>query len=186
MPKKKKIYTNEDFENASRIDKMQMSLTQPDDFNLNNDDWDYMQILTQAYPIVCRNLSKQTTLALISELSGVWPARAVKIFNDCQELYGRFEDVNSVVLRAIMTEKYRFISEEVEKIANKKDVDETAVAKLFEVSRRCVDSIVKINRLDRDETEAFDAEIPNFTIGIHEGYLKGLSRLAEEGEVVDE
>jgi hypothetical protein len=185
MPKKKKIYTNEDFEAASRIDKMQMSLTQPDDFELNNDDFNYLQILTVAYPIVCRGLTKKTTLALIAELSGVWSNRAYKIYNDCQELYAPFEEVNSTVLRAIMTEKYKAYAEKLEEMAEiTKDYSESA--RLIEVARRCADSIVKINRLDRDETEAFDAEIPNFTIGIHEGYLKGLSKLAEEGEVVDE
>jgi hypothetical protein len=185
MSKKKKIYTNEDFEAASRIDKMQMSLTQPDDFILNNDDFNYLQILTAAYPIVCRGLTKKTTLGLIRELSRGWADRALKIYIDCQELYALFEEVNSVVLRAIMTEKYKSIIEKME-TQEEMTTDYSESARLLEVARRCADSIVRLNRLDQNETEVFDAEIPNFTIGIHEGYLKGLSKLAEEGEVVDE
>lgn len=95
------IYSLADFQNASRIDRIRMSMVEPDRFVLGNDDEDYYRQLMTAWHLVSNECRESVALRLIqNEVDGAesW-YKANRILRDVEELFAPFMERNRELQR---------------------------------------------------------------------------------------
>lgn len=181
MRKKDVVFSQDEFDNAGRIDRLYMAMIQPDEFILSNDESVYLDILTRAYPIICTGRPKSIVIKQIGELEDKWNSQVIKIYKDAQDLYARFEEVNTRVLRGIFIEKQTHIAEMMEDLA-KNGEDELARAKAADVARRCWEAIAKFTRIERiDDVIDTTPPPPAPLLRVHESYKK-----IEKAQIIDD
>lgn len=158
MKYKVQRFSEVDFGEATQVERIYMTIMQPDDFVLTHRDSEYAAVLNRAYPIVCSLRPYAEKIELILEIeAGKWRSQAVQIYNDAQNLYARFDEINPKILRGILVEKMRVIAEDMEAMSKPKEGDEdkdiAAKAKAGEVSRRCYEQIGKWHNLHKSDEE---------------------------------
>lgn len=95
------IYSLADFQKASRIDRIRMSMVEPDRFVLDNDDYDYYRQLMAAWHLVSNECRESVALRLIqNEVDGAesW-YKANRILRDVEELFAPFMERNRELQR---------------------------------------------------------------------------------------
>ena len=171
MPKTDKIFSQEDFDKAGRIDRLYMTMLEPDDFVLTDTDSSYLDILTRAYPIICTGRPSAEVILQIGELEHKWQSQAIKIYKDAQELFGRFEEINPLVMRGIFIAKMQEIANKMQDIVDDDELDEHARAKAGDVMRKCWADIAKVSRLDKIEAKKAQMPLPpRPLVTVHEMY----------------
>lgn len=167
-------YTREDFEEAERLERLYIALVQPNDFLLSDSDNKYLSLLTEAYHIIVKGLSRNETLNLIANISEKWRGQVLQIYRDAQTLYGKFDESNPIIMRSIAIEKLKMIANDMEdeykshlKTGNEKST--VAATKASEVARRCWSEILKYYPIQEDVKEI---PLPkNIELKIHPDYL---------------
>ena len=158
MKYKVERFKEEDFEDASQVERIYMSIMQPNDFCLTHRDSEYAEVLNRAYPIICSLRQYAEKIQLILEIEhGKWLNQAVQIYNDSQSLYGRFDDINPKILRGVLTEKLRIIAEDMELLSKPSEDDDdkmiAAKSKAGEVASRNYERIAGIHNLKKSDDE---------------------------------
>ena len=183
-------FTDEDFEDATQVERIYMTMMQPNDFALTDRDFLYSEVLNRAYPIVCSLRPYAEKIRLILEIErGKWQNQAVQIYNDAQALYGRFDDINPKILRGVLVERMRLIADKMASLSDIKedagydDKEVTAMAKAAEVERRALETIAKIHNLHKTDEQLVHTmpPPPRPMLPIHPMYLQNI----EKGEIVE-
>lgn len=170
MKRSLKKYSDDDFEAAGRIDRLYMTMVQADCFVLTNDESQYLDILTRAYPIICTGRDKADVITQIQHLEEKWRNQAVQIYLDAQDLYGRFEEINPLVLKGIMIAELREMADTMKDLANSAE-NEQARAKAGDVFRKCWAEIGIVSRLGKaDDKKENLPPPPAPVLGLHEMY----------------
>lgn len=150
---KVKRFTQEDFDNAPRIERLYMSIVQPNCFELNDPDAQYLTVLDRAYPIIKSKPVQAEALQLIGHLEqGKWKPQVEQILVDAMRLYDSF-NVSKAQLKAIATRQLMMIAQDMTEAYDTYE-DETARAKAADVARRSWESVMKYNNLDKDDTDS--------------------------------
>jgi hypothetical protein len=143
--KLQRVFSPAQFKRADRIERLYMKIMQPDDFELNNTDDDYLEALTQAYPLICTGRAAGEIIRQIQELQrGKWKSQAIKIYKDSQELYARFEEIHPKILRGIMRESLMKTIERMEEIRDNDEMSTSITALGEEINRPLYTGMEKV------------------------------------------
>jgi hypothetical protein len=144
-------FSEEDFEEGTTVERIYMSMMQPDDFVLTDRDFKYAEVLDKAWGIIWTMRPYSEKLIHISQINGgLWHQNRIQIYNDAQELYSRFDEVKPKILRGVMVEKLRLIAEDMEALS-KNTKDEVERVKAAEVARRSYETIAKLTNLHKPD-----------------------------------
>lgn len=172
MKKQLSLYTKNDFKKADRLERIYLSMIEPDLFEpmLSYDEEAYMKQLHQAYQGCYKQLSRGAAIKFIQttiqgcEMIG----RANRLLDDMQKLYGRFIDKNLALKQSILVEK---MYEDAERISGmgKRMADEgnyEAAANMLERANLIREKAAKIEGLDRVNKgwQPEDFELPELVI----------------------
>jgi hypothetical protein len=200
MRKKDVVFSQDEFDNAGRIDRLYMAMIQPDDFVLSHNEQEHFNILTRAYPIICTGRPPHIVIAQISALEDKWSSQAFKVYKESQDLYGRFEEVNTRVMRGIFINKMTKLAQMMEDIAESKaqyqsdnanyQEDEEQVLnvgtevriKASKEARECWEAIAKYTKIDKvDDVIDTTPPPPAPLLRVHEMYKK-----IEKAQIIDD
>jgi hypothetical protein len=138
-------FTDDDFANADRIERIYMSIVQPQNFEVNSRDQEYLNILDKAYPII-RAKAEPEALQLIAHLEGgKWRSQIEDIYRDALRLYDNF-NISADMLTAIATRQLMMIAQDMS-IKYETAENESAQAKMAEVARRSWETILRYNNV---------------------------------------
>lgn len=157
--KNPKRFTESDFKRADRLEKIYMTVQQPNDFALTDTDDRYKRLLMQAYPIIISGRPQFEVMRLIMTLEGgLWRNQAAQIIRDTQELYAAFDSVHPKVMRGSMRE---MLLENVKVLKDIRDDIDNEVSiriKAADSITKAVDNMSKYAGLDKKEEESEDFE----------------------------
>lgn len=149
----KRVFSEVDFKNADRIDRMYIYLLDKGRFELNLTDRTYLSILKRAYAILCEGKPRRETVKLIAYLEDEAETNVYRIIRDAQNLYARFEDVDRRIQRGILREKLELLAQKAEE---KDD--------LFQ-ARLCYEALSRLDGLNRvDDEKPKKTELPKVVI----------------------
>lgn len=94
------LYTNEQFREASRIERLYMYLLEPEAFVLTNAESEHLEKLKAAFSLFCSAKSKKEMYRKFDEQYSLWASQRLLIFKESQELFGKFEEINVKVERS--------------------------------------------------------------------------------------
>jgi hypothetical protein len=178
---KVKRFTKDNFDNAERIERLYMSIVQPNCFELNNADANYLAVLDRAYPIIKSKPVEAEALQLIGHIeAGKWKAQVEQIFHDANRLYDSF-NISKVQLKAIATRQLMIIAQDMTEAYEQNFKEEMSKAKAADVARRSWESVMKFNGLNKDETngDVGKLEAPSIKLEMDDFYAD-----AEDAEIV--
>lgn len=144
------IYTQTDFREASKLDRILMSEMQPEKFCLDDYEDRYLNDLRNAYALVGEELSEGVALRRIrTEVVGYESyAAASKLLQDMQVYWRSFITKNKDYKQAIVVTKMYALAEKAEELA------ETVGD--FDIISKMLERAAKIEGLDKVETLAMN------------------------------
>lgn len=152
QPKPVRVYTEQDFLQADRMDKIFMHILFPDQFNLNKTDSEYLELLQDAYRLVRKELSDHAVLRLVEEAyPEISKYRRHKLINDVKRLWGNIVHRNKEYDRLVLRER-------LVKLANR-----ARKAGDLQEERRALQAIIRMDGLDVHDVEKFnpaDIQLP--------------------------
>ena len=129
-----KRFTEEDFINADKIERLYMSVVQPIDFELTQPEKAYLELLTKVYPIVISRAEDEAILVIENLERGKWRSQVEKIYKDSKRLFDPMNAANAMIAN-IARQKRIAIAEKLESIAANNDDDKIIVAALSAADR---------------------------------------------------
>jgi hypothetical protein len=154
-----KRFTESDFKRADRLEKIYMTIQQPNDFDLTDTDERYKRLLQQAYPIIISGRPQFEVMRLIMTLEGgLWRSQVSQIIRDTQELYAAFDSVHPKILRGVMREMLLENVQVLKKIRDDDEEESSTRIKAADSITKAVDNMSKYAQLDKKEEESEDFE----------------------------
>jgi cell division protein ZapA (FtsZ GTPase activity inhibitor) len=126
--KQRQIFTIEDWKEANRLERLYIHLLQPDDFELDYEDEDYLDALKQVWTILGKTMAKMKQVSRIVDLIGVTTRTAFKYIDDAQALFGEILKTDAEMELSVMKERYYRLADKAEKSGD------------YDTARRCMDS----------------------------------------------
>ena len=115
-PTSLQIYSQRDFQEADKLDRIYMSELEPDKFCLTDTEEKYYKKLIEAYQLVFEEISEANAIRLIraqvTEFESLTSAN--RLLNDVQSYFGRFFNKNKNYRRAILVEKFYALGAQAE------------------------------------------------------------------------
>lgn len=148
-----KTYSHRDFKEADQLGKIQMYIMQPEMFDLCDRDFKYYQMLLKAYHGCFQNLRTSESIKWIQ--ANIPTAedytKAVRIYNQTCDLFGRFVDKNKSLRQALLVEKMYEDAEMIRKLAKKllDQEDYFAAATTMEKANLIREKAAKMEGLDK-------------------------------------
>lgn len=186
MPSKRKstklLFELTEFKNATKVERMYMHLLDPFRYQLRDSEDEYLKVLSEAYSIICEGRPTREARRIVRErLEGRTSYRTTAIIKDCQDLYGRFEEVNQRVQAGIYRDKLQLLARKLEETAELAENDADAISALKE-ARRCYESLISLDQADKIElTKPIDTTLPE--IEFTESLSLPVGEHAEDAEI---
>lgn len=154
-------YTNKDFNQADRLNKIRMYMIEPGKWELDGEDWDYFMLLEGCFHLCQSELSKQVA---INKIKVAYPTlthhSAVMAFHNCNELFGDLVENNRKIQKGKLIERLAILADKAfEKavfIHEEKDENGEVVNKVehcnedwFEIYRKLSADIAKLENYDQ-------------------------------------
>ncbi|MGH1365800.1 MAG: hypothetical protein ACRBF0_19735 [Calditrichia bacterium] len=171
-----------EFKKATKVERMYMHLLDPFRYQLRDSEDEYLKVLTEAYSIICEGRPTRESRRIVRErLEGRTSYRTTAIIKDCQDLYGRFEEVNQRVQAGIYRDKLQLLAKKAEQIAEIADNEADAISALKE-ARRCYESLISLDQADKIElNKDIDTTLPE--IEFTESLSLSVGEHAEDAEI---
>lgn len=167
---RKRVFSLKDFKAADRVDRFYIHMMQPSDFELNDQDKRYLEVLKRAYVIMCEGHTRREMVIQIAALEEEASQNTYRILRDAESLFGRFEDVDRRIQRGIIRERLELLAK---KAKENEDIEE---------ERKCYEALIKLDRLDQPEMAAnADTTLPMLVITDDPAALE-----AEDAEIVED
>lgn len=151
-----RIYSQNDFRAANRIERIHIHLMFPDDFHLKESEIVHLERCRGAFAVMSDHFDQATR---ISRIRAIDPDHisiyiACKLMNDAKELFGDIIKVNKKFDRMILREKLIALAKQAE---DDKD---------FAEARRNYMAVMKLDQLHRDDqnvVDPADLQLPDIT-----------------------
>lgn len=132
MKKVARVFTEKEFNTASRVEKCYIHLVEPSRFPLNDLDADYLDNLRKVWAVMDEHDTQRERVKFVSQVVPVCERTAVKYMSDAIFLFGDLLKVDAGYELALMYDRYTKL------YRNALDIDD------LETARRCLDSATKI------------------------------------------
>lgn len=144
---KPQVYSLREFKSADRLDKIRMRMMEPEHFELNEADEEYLGQLTQAYQACFEEIRIGVAIKWIQEnIPGCGSDyKANRVLQDCYELFAPFVRKNKELRRHILVEKFYFLAAKAEE-----DEDWQLAGEMYSKAG-------KFEGLDKNDDETLDA-----------------------------
>jgi hypothetical protein len=150
-------FTDSEFKAANRLEKIYMTIRQPNNFVLNDTDERYRTLMQQTYPLLVSGRPFFDVVRLVQEMDGgLWKSQAVQLIKDTQELYAAFESIHPKILRGVMREMLMDNIKVLKDIRDDVDMETKERINAANAITKAIDNISKYGKLDKDETESDD------------------------------
>jgi hypothetical protein len=172
-------FTEEDWNRAERIERLYMSIVQPNDFSLNSTDKYYLEILDKAYPII-KSKPEQEALQLIYHLeNGKWCSQIEQIYRDAMRLYDFF-DVSADMVHNLALKQLTLIANDMTLLYQSSKSEDTKI-KAAEVAQKTWLALMKETKSTDPKATAKKINVPRLPIklNIHPAYKN-----AEKAEII--
>ncbi len=186
MPSKRRstklLFELTEFKKATKVERMYMHLLDPFRYQLRDSEDEYLKVLTEAYSIICEGRPTRESRRIVRErLEGRTSYRTTAIIKDCQDLYGRFEEVNQRVQAGIYRDKLQLLAKKAEQIAEIAENEADAISAIKE-ARRCYESLISLDQANKIElNKDIDTNLPE--IEFTESLSLSLGEHAEDAEI---
>lgn len=159
---KLEIYSLSDFKKADRLDRIRMSMVEPERFPLDGDDWQYAQDLETAWLLVSNETRESVAVRLIqNNVPGAesW-YRANRMLRDVETLYAPFIAKNRDLQRRRVVEKLYAMAEIAEKRAHGTDEEgkEWADKEWLVIAQKLYKDAAELEGLHTDNAPPFDPD----------------------------
>ena len=131
-----------------------MHMLDPSRYQLSIKEDAYLQVLSEAYGIICEGRPTRESRKIIRErLEGKTSYRVTAVVQDCQSLFGRFEEINQRVQAGIYRDKLQILAQKAE--------DENSIEGIQE-ARRCYEALIQLDQCDKIpvEEDEIDTKLP--------------------------
>lgn len=132
MIKPRKIFTEQDWENADRIDRLYMYLMEPDRWVLSYEEDDYLENLRKVWAIVCKQSTPRGRMKLIAYHMNVTERTIRNYINEATRLFG---DMLAIDVELELSLAYNRMMKLHDKARESGD---------YETARRCQDNALGI------------------------------------------
>lgn len=156
------IYSLSDFKKADRLDRIRMSMVEPERFTLADDDWQYARDLESVWLLVSNETRESVAVRLIqNHVPGAdsW-YRANRMLRDVETLYAPFIAKNRDLQRRRVVEKLYAMAEIAEKRAHGTDEEgnEFADKEWIVIAQKLYKDAAELEGLHTDNAPPIDPD----------------------------
>lgn len=152
-----RLFTEKEFKEAERLERIHIAIMNPDRFFLNNQDEVYLDQLRSIFVVLCENLMESEAIRKCEALfPNIRRERLYNMINDAEELFARFRKVNKDHLRAVTRER---LKKYIYNLTHYKDettgdmVEYTPDEKQMANIAKFEALLIKLDNLDKPDTE---------------------------------
>lgn len=160
-----RVFTERDFKEANRVERIFIWMMEPEKFTLNHYDQTYFDRLKTIFTIMCENLEQKVQMTLIQNIyTELAPYQLYGLMNDAEALFGKVRKVNKDFQRGLQRERLKSYIEWLspKEIDPKKEPDNSKPFKpvpddAAKLLLKAEELLMKLDRLDAEENdETFD------------------------------
>ncbi|MEO7175355.1 MAG: hypothetical protein ABI002_06170 [Saprospiraceae bacterium] len=180
---RKRLFTKEQFNAGTRLEKIYMAMLYPGQFYLSEQDFKYQDILKSAFHVMSNNLSRVEAIKNIQALpqletrSKVSIAYVNQVLNDVQALYGSMIQRNKAWERELIKEKLLALAQ--------KCSEDKQNPFALDQERRCYEAIIKLGDLSNHDDDQFDWSSLELPVPVFTDDIRALTGEIDEAVVVD-
>lgn len=130
--KKKQIFTQEDWKQASQLERIFIWLIDPKKFDLNHQDEQKYVLLRKIWGILGQTMNKARQVDLICDRCGIDERESYRLVKQAEEIFGKLSEVDEWIEFQSLKQRYYLMADAAEK-----DGD-------IETARKCLDSARQI------------------------------------------
>jgi len=181
LKKQLKLYTNRDFRESERLERIYMAMMEPERFEslLTFEEEDYRRRLEQAYQRCFKELGRSAAIKYIQEnVAGCETLyKASRVLDDMQKLFGRFLDKNLTLQKSLVVERMYESYQRMHEYAQTlyEDGNHGAAIEVEERAMNILEKAAKLQGLDKVSTgfKPEDFELPEIVVSSDARLLKG-------------